>query len=302
MKEERKKDNNGPYAIWEIVGGLGKNILSLAVINAFKKSNPQYRVVVVPSFDAPFYYVKEIEKVLNFGQTPYFYDDYIFENSLIYRIDPYHTCDHILQRKHLIQTWCDLYNIPYNGELPKIYLNPREIEIARDKIKPDSGKPIFLLQTNGGAPGQYSKRSWARDIPLDIAQKVVNYFSKSYRILHIRREDQPQLQGVEPLILPHRELFAVFTFSKKRLFMDSFGQHAAAALGLPSVVCWIVNKPSVFGYKIHKDIFPNANKIFKFNKYSYVDEYDISGQIQQFPYDTVNLFDVNEIIEALKSI
>lgn len=295
----RKKNSEGPYAIWEIQGGMGKNVLATAVIRAFKKANPEYKIIVTTAWDAPFFLNSDVEKVYNFGQMPYFYDHYIFEDTKIFRIDPYLTEDHVMQRKHLTKTWCDLYNIPYDGEEPKLYLNPRELEIVKDKIKPDQ-RPIMLLQTHGGAPQQYSKKSWARDMPIEIAQNIVNFFSKSYRILHIRREDQPALGNTEPLVLPHRELYAVFLLSKKRLFIDSFAQHAAAALGLKSTVCWIVNKPEVFGYNIHDNILPNANKINEFNKYSYMEQFDISGQIQQIPYDTVNLFDINQIIESVK--
>lgn len=136
-------------------------------------------------------------------------------------------------------------------------------------------------------------------MPIEIAQKLVNYFSKSYRILHMRNGDQPALQGVEVLNLPHRELYAVFPLSTKRLFIDSSGQHIAAALGLQSTVVWIGNKPEVFGYPEHINIVPNANYVNELTKFSYLDKFDISGQIQQFPYDTINLFDINKIIEAV---
>jgi hypothetical protein len=192
-----------------------------------------------------------------------------------------------------------MYNIPYDGYKPKIYLNPRELEIARDKIKPD-GRPIMLIQSNGGSPqGQYSKKSWYRDMPIEIAQKLVNYFAKSYRILHIKTPEQPILQGVEPLTLPFRELYAVFPLSTKRLFIDSFAQHVAAALDLPSTVVWIGNKPEVFGYPENINVLPNAKYINELNKFSYLEQFSIDGQIQQFPYDTVNLFDINKIIEAV---
>ena len=157
----------------------------------------------------------------------------------------------------------------------------------------------MLLQTHGGGGQQYSKKSWARDMPMDIAQTLVNYFSKNYRILHLRRPDQPALNGTEMLNLPFRELYAVFPFSTKRLFIDSFGQHVAAAMNLPSTVCWIANKPEVFGYDMHTNILPNAHLTHEFNKFSYLDHYDISGQIQQFPFNTVNLFDVQQIIKAV---
>ena len=287
------------YLIFEINGGHGKNILATAVVEAIKKKYPEYKIVIVTAWDAPWYYNPNIYRIYNFGSNNYFYNDFVFDNTIIMKIDPYHTEDHILQRKHLIKTWCDLYNIPYNGEKPKIYINPRETELVTDKIKP-KGKPIMLLQTHGGAPNQYSKKSWARDMPIEIAQSIVNFYSKSYRILHMRREDQPKLENVEPLTLPHRELYAIFPLSTKRLFIDSFAQHTAGALNLPSTVCWIVNKPEIFGYDIHSNILPNATEISKLDKFSYLEEYDISGQVQQFPYNSVNLFDINQIIESLK--
>lgn len=291
------------YILFEISGGHGKGILATAVVEAIKKKYEEYKIIVVCAWDAPWIHNPHIYRVYSFGQQTYFYDQYMNDETIVMRLDPYLTNDHAHQKTHLIETWCKLYNIPYNGEQPKIYINPREIEIAKDKIKPHLGKPIMLIQTNGGAQGQYSKKSWVRDMPLEQAQAIINFYSKSYRILQIKTPEQPTLQNVEQLTLPHRELYAVFTFSKKRLFIDSFSQHAAAALGLKSTVCWIGNKPSVFGYKIHNNILPSANIIYKETKYSYVDEYDISGNnLQQFPYDTVNLFDTNEIFNALKEI
>ena len=71
-----------------------------------------------------------------------------------------------------------MYNIPYDGKNRDIFLNSREIEIARDKIKPNNGKPLLLLHTHGGGNQQYSKKSWYRDMPVEIAQEVVNKLKK----------------------------------------------------------------------------------------------------------------------------
>lgn len=302
MSEGKKEINpDEKYLVFHAEGGHGKMCMSTAVVRALKKQYPDRKIIVVTPWDGPFFYNPNVWRFYAFNEMKYFFDDYInMKDVKIFRQESYHTEDHILQRKHLTKTWCDMYNIPYDGPMPELYLNPREIEIARDKIKPDSGKPIMLMQTHGGGQGQYSKKSWARDIPIEIAQNVVNYFSKSYRILHIRRPDQPELKGTELLTLPFRELYAVFQFSKKRLFMDSFAQHVAAALNLPSTVCWIANKSEVFGYDLHTNILPNAKVQQYFNKFSYLDQFDISGQVQQFPYDTVNLFDTNEIIRAVQ--
>lgn len=296
MEENRIKEED-KYIIFESMGGLGKQIQATAVIRAIKKTYPDRKIIWVCSWDAPAMGNPNVFRFFLHGEAKYF-KDYLKEDTIIMKHDPYNETNHILRKEHLTESWCNLYNIPYDGSKPELYLNPRELEIAKDKIKPD-GRPILLLQTHGGSPtGQYSKKSWYRDMPVEIAQKLVNYYQKSYRILHIRLPEQPALQGVEALNLPLRELMAILPLSTKRLFIDSFPQHAAAALDLQSTVCWIGNTDKVFGYSEHINIYPNANIVNKFDKYKYLID-DISGQVQEFPYDTVNLFDVNKIIEAV---
>ena len=297
MIDDKIRDDD-KYVILHTEGGHGKQCMATAVCRAIKKKYPDRKLIVVTAWDGPFFYNPDVFRFYTFNQMQYFFTDFIKPDTKIFRQEVYNTEDHILERKHLVESWCNMYNIPHDGNKPKIYLNPREIEIARDKIKPD-GRPIMLLQTHGGAPNtQYSKKSWYRDMPMDISQKLVNYFSKSYRILHLRAPEQPALQGTELLTLPFRELYAVFPLSTKRLFIDSFAQHVAAALDLQSTVVWIGNKPKVFGYEENINILPNANIINNLDKFSYLQE-DISGQIQQFPYDTVNMLDINKIIEAV---
>lgn len=300
MIVDSKKTDKDRFIIAEISGGHGKNILATAFIRAIKKQYPDYKIVVICSWDGAFFYNPDVFRFFLQNQIPqYFKEDYLKDDTIIMKHDPYNETDHILRKEHLTETWCKMFDVPYDGYKPKIYLNPRELEIARDKIKPDN-RPIMLLQTHGGGgkSTQYSPKSWYRDMPVEIAQKLVNYFAKSYRILHLRNADQPALQGVEMLNLPYRELYAVFPLSTKRLFIDSFAQHVAAALDLQSTVVWIGNEHKVFGYPENINIYPNANIINNFNKFTYLTD-DISGMVQNFPYDTVNLFDINKIIEAV---
>jgi len=299
MNKDTRINTDDKYVIFHTEGGHGKQIQATAVCRAIKKQYPDRKLIVVTAWDGPFFYNPDVWRFYNFGQMQYFFTDFIKEDTIILRQEVYHTEDHILKRKHLTKSWCDMYGIKYDGYKPKIYLNPRELEIAKDKIKPD-GRPIMLLQTHGGSPkAQYSKKSWFRDMPIEIAQKLVNYFSKSYRILHIRTPDQPALQGTELLTLPFRELYAVFPLSTKRLFIDSFSQHLAAALDLQSTVVWIGNKPEIFGYPEHINVLPNVEHVNELTKFSYLDDFSIDGQIQQFPYDTINMLDINKIIEAV---
>lgn len=295
-------EEKNEYIIFHVEGGLGKNIAATAVVKAINNQYPNKKIVVVTAWEEAWYHNPNVYRVYKFGQLSYFYDDFVFDNTKIFRYDPYHSEDFILKRDHLVPLWCKQFGIEYNGEAPEMFLTPREIEMAQDKIQPQAGLPIMVIQTNGGAGGQYSKKSWARDIPIDTAQEIVDHYKNKYRILHIRREDQPALNNVEPLTLPLRELFPVLLLSSKRLLIDSFVQHFCAAAELPSVVCWVSNTPNMFGYDINKNIMPVQDKISKFNKYAYLEENDITGNISEYPYPSLDIFNKNEIIEAIDSI
>lgn len=299
VASDTKIREDDEYIVFHSEGGHGKQIIATTVIRAIKKKYPNKKIIWTTSWDGPAFYNPNLFRFYTLNQVQYFFTDFIKENTKILKQEVYFTEDHIMQRKHVSQSWCDMFDIPYDGYKPDLYLNPREIEIAKDKIKPDN-RPIMLLQTHGGSVQQYSKKSWYRDMPIEIAQKLVDYFAKSYRILHIRNNDQPALQNTEPINLPHREMYAIFPLSTKRLFIDSFAQHVAAGLGLQSTVLWIGNKPEVFGYPEHINLQPNAQYLRELTKFSYLDKFSIDGQIQQFPYNTINLFDINEIIEAVK--
>jgi hypothetical protein len=88
--------------------------------------------------------------------------------------------------------------------------------------------------------------------------------------------------------------------SSKRLLIDSFAQHAAAALELPSTVCWIANKPEVFGYDLHDNIIANEFTTEPELRNAYLSKFNIAGELIEFPYNTEDeIFNVEAIIESL---
>ena len=64
------------------------------------------------------------------------FHDFIKDKDVkIYKHEPYFQEDYILKKKHLIETWCDLCNVEYDGSMPQIYLNPLEIEETKLQIE-----------------------------------------------------------------------------------------------------------------------------------------------------------------------
>ena len=288
--------------IFQIDGGIGKSIMATAVCEAIKKQYPKDNLIVISAYPEVFICNPNVDKCLSHNNLNYFYQDYIEGKKVkAFLHNPYLETSHIQQECHLIQTWCEMFGVKYNREVPKLYLSNREINFYTNQYQTE--KPIFVLQTNGGGAEQPLKYSWMRDIPTQTAQEVVNHFVKDYTIVHIRREDQLPLQNTMPLTADFRALAVLIQVSKKRLFMDSFAQHTAKALDKKSVVCWIGNKSNVFGYESNINIQANKETAVPELKQSVFSKYNITGNLFEFPYeDEKEIFNTENIINALNEL
>lgn len=285
--------------IFNIEGGLGKSIMATAVCEAIKKKYPKDNLIVLTSYPEVFICNPNVDKCFNHNNLNYFYKDYIDGKKVKMMLhNPYNETNYIKQSEHLIETWCSMFDIPFNNEEPKIYLTEREIKFYSNSFNSD--KPIFVLQTNGGAFNQEIKYSWARDLPYELAQNIVNEFSGHYNVFHIRRENQFQLQNTIPVTADFRAIAVLIKISQKRLLIDSFAQHTAKALGLNSVVTWVANKPSQFGYENNINIVAKPETIVPELKGSVFNKYQIDGNLIEFPYNSESeIFDLEEIINAI---
>jgi len=289
------------FSVIHCEGGIGKNILATAVISSLKSTDPERNIIVVTAWPQVWFNNPNVYQIYPIGQSANFYKNFVKEkDSKIFRIDPYHTEDYILNKKHLIDIWCDLVGAKNNGVGPKLFFSPLELQSIQNKILNGVTKPIFLLHTNGGGAGPHARPySWYRDLPIQNAQEIVEYFKNDYHIYQLGYEGQVKLQGTNPLQLDTREVLATPLFCRKRLLIDSFSQHSAMAFGQKSVVCWVGNKPEVLGYDFHINIKPNVEPVFDTLHSSYLDDADIGGNPIQFPYDRLKIFDSNEIINNL---
>ena len=284
------------YLVWHIQGGLGKNIAGTALIRDLKEFYFDRKLIMVVSYPEVFLNNPNIDRVYQIGQAPYFYQDYI-ENKdvIVFKHEPYDQTGHITKKKHLIENWCDLLGIKFTNQQPEIHVNYIQ-KMTTGLWKRD--KPVMVLQTNGGPANQQYSYSWTRDMPIEVAEELVNRYKSEYHIIQITRADGYPLDGVERVdrILSNMELFALLIESKKRILIDSCLQHAAAAFKLPSMVLWIGTSPIVFGYDLHRNIIAKltarANQLIG----SYLFDYQFENNAHECPYiDVKDIFDLDEI-------
>lgn len=285
--------------IFKIDGGLGKSIMATAICEAIKKKYKKDNLIVITSYPEVFLCNPNIYKAYSHESMLYFYKDFI-ENKEIkaFLHNPYFEESFIKKEKHLLETWCEMFGLKYQGEKPKIYLSEREEKYFLNLNKFE--KPLFILQSNGGADNQQHKYSWARDIPFKLAQEIANEYSKDYTIFHVRKPNQVELKNTINFETNFRYLCVLIKYSTKRLLIDSFAQHASSAFDLQSVVLWIANDPKQFGYEHNINIVANEETKTPDLKFAQFSKYNIAGEFIEFPYKSEDeIFNKEDIINAL---
>lgn len=295
MSEQKK------YAILEISGGIGKCVMASAVCEAIKKQYPDRKLLVFSSWIEPLLHNPHIDRLYKAGGLPYLYDDVIKGNDVLFLCqEPYRSHGYLAETKPLIESWCECIGVKYNGEKPRVFLTPREEQqISSAFVRP---KPILLLQPFGGM-GKRFPYSWNRDIPPQQAQALADVLAPQYSVIQIGLADQPKLNNVEFVNVPIRDLMVLIKISSARIFIDSFAQHAAAAMNLSSVVCWITNKPIVFGYDMHVNVEANWNNVNPNMHFidSYFQKFDFGGsRLHDYPFKDHNVFDMKNIIDGVR--
>ena len=286
--------------IFDISGGLGKNILSTAVLKALRKGNPKANIIVLTSYPDVFISNPNINKVLVHGTAVGLYKDYIMDKkSKVFVTDPYTCSDYLTESKHLIEIWCKLCEVPYKGEMPELFLSKTEIEYFAPFYKLE--KPIMVIHPNGGPQDQPLKYSWTRDIPSPVIQEVIEHYKNKYTIVQVKREDQIIYDNTVGAIDSFRSIAVLLMLSERRLLIDSSVMHIAAALDLASVVCWIGTNPKVFGYDLHNNIVANPGDLKLNLDHQYYQKLPLFEDISKCPYSDLNtVFDSKSIIETLK--
>jgi hypothetical protein len=200
-----------------------------------------------------------------------------------------------------------MYELDYNGEMPELIFNPLQKKLSKEVWVKDK-KPTMVIHTNGGLITQDAKPyMWARDMPFDIAQQIVDKYHKKYTIYQATKINSPKLVNATPIQFDEQtqlstlEFLSLVIHSDKRVLIDSSLQHAAAALKLPSVVLWNGTSPKVFGYDMHTNIETLKSHNFKLPG-SYLFDFDFNGVEHEYPFtESDDLFDIDKIFDAIEN-
>jgi len=287
--------------IFQVDGGLGKSIMATAMVKVLRKRYKNAHIVVVSAYPDVFLNNPNINECFRIDQMNGAYLKYVKDKDCkIFSEDPYRHTLFLTEKEHLFKIWCKMYGLHYNNEQPEIYLSQPEIDYYKPFYNVE--KPIMAIQPNGGPPGQGFQYSWTRDIPMPNILEIIEHYKEDYTIVHIKRDDQQKYPDTLHALDGFRSIAILLQLSKKRLLIDSFGQHLAAAVGVKSTVCWISTKPKIFGYKLHDNIQANSFTKEPQVQNAIYQPFNLAQDISSIPYnDLKEVFNTNKIIESINN-
>ncbi len=291
------------FIVLEIIGEVSKDIMATAVASAIKKTYPNIPIIISTFHPEIWLHNTDVFRVYKTDTALYFYENYIVgKNTKIFKLDPYNSQEFLIEKKHLIEAWCDICEVPYKNEQPKIFFTAREREVAK-KMLGSGEKPIFLIQINGEVGGMPYLVPQGRDFSFSQAEEISDHMIElGYDIVQVTNSPEKNIRGSRPIMLENRLLMATLPFTSKRLFIDSFLQHASAAQNITGVVVWNTLDEERHGYKIHQNIRPKESETWRNFRENFIEEFRMTKTPINFepPKEIETIHTTESILKALK--
>jgi len=287
------------HLLFRSSGGLGKQISATRVVKQLKFKFPDSIIHVQTSYPEAFTNLKFVDKFFPLSPVPYFYEEH--KNFKVIEAEPYLNLEYRQGKKHIVDAWCEMLGL----DIPKekygiIELDEQEkniIETIFRNLK--LAVPLVAVQFTGGTSyytpqdaNDPSRMKHYRDVPHPIAQKIVDgIVQKGKAVIQIALPTEKKLQNCLYLpdnqIMSPRNLFAILDKCIGGIFIDSFCQHAWAALGKKdAVVLWGGTNPVNLGYENNINLYnkENCENLHCNRPNSFMFDFIGNGQLWKCPF------------------
>ena len=155
---------------------------------------------------------------------------------------------------------CDLNGIPFDEDNAELYFTDDEINVAQ-RVAESFKKPIILIHTPGSNlqnqnladPHTFNlNKDWVFEHWVNLTNLLYNDFD----VVQVGMPNEQLINGALDLRgkISFRHLLALTLFCVTWVDIDSFLQHAGAAVKKPGVVLWGRTDPRVFGHTINTNM------------------------------------------------
>lgn len=282
--------------ILKVVGGIGKNIVGTVVVRNLRKMFPDKRLIVLASCPDIFIKNPHVDRVINFAQPYYFYEDYMMESkSVILDVEPYQHYDYVYRNKPVAQCWCEMLGLSCDNIIPEIHFSDTELKMAQIFLNRFDREMILFHHTGGKIPQDKTEKEdiaskagmYKRSLTRETSQKVVDkLIGKGFMVGCVQHENQFLPSGGEKINFPLRAIMALVPYVAGVICIDSFLQHACAGAGKKAIVFWGGTNPKVLGYSENINITRKAcDTPMCHRPNSYMFDFEPTGFMWDCPHD-----------------
>ena len=259
--------------------------MATSFIKWLNEKFPDKKINVISAYPEIFEYNPRIHRNLRLGQ-PYLFEDYIkggdFRRGEPYSVEEYYRDK---DKKHLMEVFSKAYGFNEFNKKPQSELFLTKGEEMDGKVYNEQNKPLITFQSSGGLPpGAQPSRmkmdSSQRDMPLELAMKIVQSLIKNgFKVLQLRGPSEPPIPGTLQLQLPFRNIFPIIQHAVGHVGIDSSGMHAAGAFKKPMLIFWGGTHKDNLGYE-----YPGVLNVFNEQGMHCRPRLQVHDQAAMFPY------------------
>lgn len=269
MIARKEEMQEADYLLLVVQGGVGRNIMTTAVVRNLKKAWPEKKIVVIATCPDVFLKNPYIDRVYNFGQPLFIYEDYFKKaKSVVLNVEPYQQYGYVYRTKHFVEANCEMLDIPCDSIFPEVYFSDSEMRMAELFVN-KYDKELVLLQGEGGKlPDNASEKEkiisqsamYKRSLKPKIMQEVTDELIKrGYQVGTVYGQHQFLPSMAEKVQFPIRAVLATIPYAAYVIGIDSIINHGAACFKKQALILWGGTDPKTLGYDTNINLFRESN-------------------------------------------
>ncbi|MFC1709710.1 glycosyltransferase family 9 protein [Candidatus Omnitrophota bacterium] len=314
MIASKKSLKEAKNILFVVTGGLGRNIMSTAVVRNLKKAYPDKKLIVACGMPDVFLKNPNVYRTYNLSQPVFLYEDFIRNNkTIVIQVEPYQNYDYVYRKRHFVQVWCEMIGIGCDNIYPEIFFTDTEKKMAELYLH-KFDKEMVLLQGEGGKPPPNNSEKerivarslmYKRSLPTETMQKITDkIIEKGYMVGSVGTENQFYPSMAEKINFSARAIIALIPYVAGVISIDSFLQHGCAIFKKKATVLWGGTDPKVLGYEFHDNLVREVCPTPKCHRpNSYLWDFETTGHPWDCPYDDKCMnFSTEKVMKSFNSL
>jgi len=253
-----------------VEGGIGRNVFFTALIPKLAELEPNKKILVTSSYSDVFENNPYVKRSLSRG-TPYIWEDIILsDNYKTNFADPYFNDDFIKRKVHVIESWCNEFEIEYSKDMkPELYFT-KMVKDSAKQFRQNTGPFIIVQFSSGQSPltanlsQPFQWTGFQRNYPVENAKWLVKFIKEEFPgttvvLYGLPNEGYSDVEGLQLFQFGSLMYAALLEEAETFIGINSSLMHYAGAINKEGIVLWGGTSHKQWGYEIHNNLYGDCS-------------------------------------------